>query len=148
MALAATRFGVCAILLVVAGGLLLQTYHRAKGYLTRSYTINYTEPTVVIGETISQLGDAAEPVVFANCNDSWDPSILYYARRKGVLMWRHDPGMQTLLIDRFPKALVVMSEPAPEVLSLWRHKTLHTGRNRRSSGLAGSHDFVAPTKNP
>jgi len=142
---AVVRWGVCAAALAIAGGLILRTYQRAKGYLTASYTVDYTQPLVAIGEQIAKLGDGSEPVIFANKGD-WDPSILYYAHRKGVLMWRHEPGMQTLLKDRFPIALVVISEPSPEVLSLWRHKQLVTDSNDLQVWRVD--DFVGQPANP
>ena len=83
------------------------SYQRTRQYLTPSFTIDYTHPIVVIGEKIGDRGDGTEPVIFAGQND-WDPSMLYYTHRKGVMLWHLGKGLQTLRKDRFPTALEIV----------------------------------------
>ncbi len=87
----------------IASGLAL--FHLlwvAEPYLARPFSIRYeTEPVCALGKRIQEVTPADEHVIVRDHPLGWSPEILYYARRKGLMVWGSVLEMEKAALNRF-----------------------------------------------
>jgi len=119
---ATQRAWILALMIVFLGGQYPGAV-RAADYLRPSFTIRYDHPICQMGDILDRTTPADEVVILTGFGD-WDPSILYYAKRRGLLVWKREPALETIRLSRFPSATVLCAVPDPELLDMWAHRQL------------------------
>jgi hypothetical protein len=85
----------------LAGLALAYLHWTAQPALARSFAVAYaTEPVCALGERIRAVTPADEHVVVRDHPHGWSPEILYYARRKGLMLWGSVLEMDRAALNR------------------------------------------------
>jgi 4-amino-4-deoxy-L-arabinose transferase-like glycosyltransferase len=128
-AIASVTSRVAAGLLVIA--IILCTLPQYS-YCATAYAASADHPLVKAGEAIRQVTQPDDWIVVADME--WDPSVLYYARRRGYMLCGYDAQGRLLGDNELAAASVLSDEhfryllsakPHPELLARWRrHETV------------------------
>jgi hypothetical protein len=108
---------------VVMGAMQYRGVQHAVEYLRPTYTVHYDHPICQMGEALNRATQPDEIVILSGFPD-WDPSILYYAKRRGLIGWQREASLETIRNNRFASAMVLCASPDPQLLSMWSKRTL------------------------
>jgi hypothetical protein len=88
---------------VILSGLALTVLGwTAQPYLARPFSISYaTEPVCLLGQRIQEVTPPDEHVIVRDHPFGWSPEILYYARRKGLMVWGSVLDMKGAALQRY-----------------------------------------------
>ncbi len=110
------------LLIVAAIVLILLPFHTKKirDYMFIPYKMDYNNSLYRIGLAVRNATKEDERVVVADF--TWDSTILYYARRKGFMLW----NMESEKLNKFLKlhhfSTVVCKNEHPILFSNWRYR--------------------------
>jgi hypothetical protein len=105
---------------------LLASLWGAKDYVSPAYVVTYDAPICQFGLMIRTVTPPNRHVLVSDTGD-WDPTILYYARRKGLMYYQQsgltpvDPGVAIppALLQSGGYATLVCREVLPAVAAIW-----------------------------
>jgi hypothetical protein len=107
----------------IASGLALGALlWSSEPYLARPFSIAYqTEPVCRLGQRIREVTPPDEHVIVRDHPRGWSPEVLYYARRKGLMLWGSALEMEVGALNRLLRenrfTTLVSRQPRPDLPS-------------------------------
>jgi hypothetical protein len=88
-----------------------------------SFVVSYDKPneTLSLAKAIRD-NTARDDYVIVTDVFHWDPEYLYYARRKGFMLWRNEGGSSNEFFKRNHFNTIVHSEPHEELFANWKYR--------------------------
>jgi 4-amino-4-deoxy-L-arabinose transferase-like glycosyltransferase len=88
-------------------------------YLKVPFAIGYEHPTCRLGALVAEITPPDGVVAVVAADYSWSPPILYYAKRKGMMIRGDD---ENAVPRDFRFATLVLAAPQPHLLALYPHR--------------------------
>lgn len=101
------------------------TLYSTRDYLRWSFTVSYDDPihTLHLAKTIRDNTAESEYVIVADVFN-WDPQYLYYAKRRGFMLWYFEGDESNRFFKRHNFTTVVHVEPHEKLFSNWKYRKL------------------------
>lgn len=89
------------------------------------FNVSYDQPnaTLDLAKAIRAVTTRDDYVIVADVFD-WDPQYLYYARRKGFMLWRYEGDKSNEFFKKYRFTTVVHAEPHEKLFSNWKYRKL------------------------
>ena len=93
--------------------------------LMRIFKMSYDRPnaTLELAKAIRANTTRDDYVIVADVFD-WDPQYLYYARRKGFMLWRYEGDKSNEFFKKHGFTTVVHAEAHEKLFSNWKYRKL------------------------
>jgi hypothetical protein len=97
--------------------------YSAKYYVSSSLTASLEEPvlTLTLANAIRDHTTEDEYVIVADVFN-WNPAYLYYAKRKGFMLWYFEGDKSNQFFKKHHFTTVVHAEPHEKLFSNWKYK--------------------------
>lgn len=97
----------------------------ARNYLKWSLEVSYDDriPTLSLAKTIRDNTTESDYVIIADVFN-WDPQYLYYAKRKGFMLWYFEGDRSNQFFKKHNFTTVVHIEPHEKLFSNWKYRKL------------------------
>ncbi len=95
-------------------------------YLLWSFQVRHNDPwdhTLNLSKTIRDNTAESDYVIVADVFN-WTPQYLYYARRKGFMLWHFEGDESNRFLKAHNFGIVVHAEPHEKLFSNWKHRKL------------------------
>jgi len=99
--------------------------YSTRDYLKWSFRVSYDQPiqTLRLAKTIRDNTQETDYVIIADVFN-WDPQYLYYAKRKGFMLWYFEGEKSNRFFKKHNFTTVVHVEPHETLFSNWKYKKL------------------------
>jgi Dolichyl-phosphate-mannose-protein mannosyltransferase len=99
--------------------------YSARDYLSWSFKVTYDTPIPTLGlaQAIRDNTGEKDYVIVADVFN-WDPQYLYYARRKGFMLWYFEGDRSNEFFKKHNFTTVVHAEPHQKLFANWKYQKL------------------------
>jgi len=99
--------------------------YSTRSYLKWSLELSYDDriPTLSLAKTIRDNTTESDYVIIADVFN-WDPQYLYYAKRKGFMLWHFEGDRSNQFFKKHNFTTIVHIEPHEKLFSNWKYRKL------------------------